>query len=156
MQQENVRTILPQLQQSFDIHKDSAQTFYGIDGVKHILQDMIEEGEDIYSFGIPKELSESLADFTTTFHRNRIKKKIALYQIYNENATERIAFLNKLKYCSVRHLDKKFDVPATTVIYGRKVAIWIFGDVIFSVLITSETMVVAYKKYFDLLWKQAK
>ncbi|MFH1649842.1 MAG: helix-turn-helix domain-containing protein [Candidatus Woesearchaeota archaeon] len=156
LQQENVRAIIPQLQQSYDSHKDVAQTFYGADGIKHILNDMIETKQSIYAFGIPKEVPQVIGEFTKTFHRNRIREKISIFHIYNVDAKERINFLNKIKYSKARHLDKNLDSPATTIVYGDKVAFWIFGDEVFSVLIKSQTMAKSYKNYFDFLWKIAK
>lgn len=153
--EQGIRDIIPQLRQNYDEHESNAQTFYGLQGIKHILLDMIRDKKSIYAFGIPKKLPELLADFLKTFHRKRIKNKIPIIHIYNENAKERIAYLNKLKYCKAKHLSKKFDVPSTTIVYGNKVAFWILEKEPFSVVIHSKEMATTYKKYFDLLWEQA-
>jgi sugar-specific transcriptional regulator TrmB len=154
--EQEIRDILPNLRRSYDLQESSAQTFFGVQGLKHCILDFVRTKKTIYAFGIPKLVPELLFDFLKTFHRNRIRNKTRIYHIYNENAKERIAYLNRIKYSKAKHLEKKYDVPATTIIYGDKVAIWIFSEKeIFAVLIKSKIMAESYKKYFDILWERA-
>jgi sugar-specific transcriptional regulator TrmB len=154
--QEKLTTIMPQLNAFYEQTENQAQIFEGIDGIKHILNDMLETAQPINAFGIPKEMPEKLNSFLTTFHRKRIEKNIPIKHIYNENAKKRINYLKKLKKSDAKYLPPEFNVPATTVIYGDKITFWIWSEEPFNILIKSEKMAEAYNKYFELLWKLAK
>ncbi len=154
--QEKLMTIMPQLSAFYMQSENQAQIFEGLEGIKHILSDMIETEEHIQAFGIPKEMPEKMGSFLNTFHKKRIEKNISIKHIYNENAKERIAYLKTLNRCDARYLPPEFNVPATTVIYGDKTTFWIWSEEPFSILIKSEKMAEAYNKYFELLWNMAK
>jgi len=156
LKEEKIASALPQLKALQEKAENQAQVFEGLDGIKFILKDMIETGKDIQAFGIPKIMPELLKSFLVTFHRDRIAKKIRIDHIYNENAHERIAYLNKIKYSRAKYLPPEYNVPATTVIYGSKTAFWVWSDIPFSVLIDSGKMADTYRKYFELLWNLAK
>lgn len=156
LKEEKITSILPQLKALYEKAENQAQVFEGLDGIKFILRDMIETGKDIKAFGIPKAMPELLKNFLITFHRDRIAKKMCIDHIYNENAQERIAYLNKIKYSKAKYLPPEYNVPATTVIYGNKTSFWIWSEVPFSVLIESEKMAETYRKYFKMLWEHSK
>jgi len=153
--EDKINQILPTLKNLYAHSENQAQVFEGLDGVKLILRDMIATGKKIEAFGIPKIMPELLKSFLITFHRDRIAKKIAIDHIYNESAKERIAYLNKLKYGRAKNLPPEYSVPATTVIYGSKIAFFVWSAEPFSVLIESQKMADAYRKYFQILWKLA-
>jgi len=154
---EDINNIIPQLKQRYSKSENLAQIFHGLDGIKRILEDMLEVKEKIQTFGIPKIMPELMKTYlNNVFHRKRIQKKIHIQHIYNENAKERIVYLNKLKYCGAKYLPPEYNVPVTTVIYGNKVSFWVWSEEPFCVLIESEKMAKAYRKYFKLLWGLAK
>ena len=76
--------------------------------------------------------------------------------IYNENAKERIKYLNKMKLTTAQYLPKEYDSPATTTIYGNKVVFWIWSDEPLTLMIESQRMAEAYRKYFKLLLNLSK
>lgn len=154
--QEKLVSVMPQLNAFYEQSENQAQIFEGIEGIQHILNDMIETEQPIQAFGIPKEMPEKMSNFLNSFHRKRVEKNISIKHIYNENAKERIAYLKTLKECDAKYLPPEFNVPATTVIYGDKTTFWIWSEEPFSILIKSEKMAEAYNKYFELLWKLAK
>lgn len=154
--EERLNTIIPTLTAQFTRIENRTQTYEGLDGIKTILDDMLLVGKDIVAFGIPKAMPDLLGGHLISFHRRRIEKNISIKHIYNENAQERIAHLNKLKGSKAKYLPPEYSVPATTVIYGDRVAFWIWSEQPFSVLIESEKMAEAYRKYFEILWKLAK
>ncbi|MFA6073031.1 MAG: helix-turn-helix domain-containing protein [Candidatus Woesearchaeota archaeon] len=154
--EERLNLVLPQLSELYMQSENQTLTFEGIDGIKYTLNDMLTTNNEILAFGIPKEMPEKLSSMLITFHRDRILKKLQIKHIYNENAKERIKYLKKLKYSDAKYLPPEYDVPATTVIYGDKTAFWIWSETPFCVIIKSEKMASAYKKYFDLLWSIAK
>ncbi|MGV8169596.1 MAG: TrmB family transcriptional regulator [Candidatus Nanoarchaeia archaeon] len=156
LKEEQLSTVLPQLSALYLKSENHAQIFEGIEGIKHTLNDMLGDKKDIFAFGIPKEMPERLSSFLVTFHRKRIENKQKILHIYNENAKQRIKYLKSIKFSDAKYLPPEYDVPATTVIYGDKTAFWIWSEVPFCIIIKSEKMAKAYKKYFELLWSLAK
>lgn len=154
--EDRLNKIIPLLQSPFTKVENKSQNFEGIEAIKRMLEDMLVLGEPIQAFGIPARMPELLGGYLNTFHRKRIERRTRIQHIYNENAKERIAHLNKLKGSEAKYLPPEYSVPATTVIYGNKVAFWIWSEVPFSVLVESKDMADAYRKYFTLLWKIAK
>jgi len=55
-----------------------------------------------------------------------------------------------------KFLPKEFFDPTSTFIYGNKVAIIIFGQPLYALIIESKILSKAYRKQFDLLWKIAR
>ena len=89
--------------------------------------------------------------FIKQYHKIRISLKLHQKHIYDEDAPRRIDYLNKLQYTEVAYLPKSVNSPATTTIYGKKVAFYIWSDPILSILIESPRMAEMYRKYFYLL-----
>ena len=71
--------------------------------------------------------------------------------IYDQNAKVRIDYLNQMPYTEAVYIPNNVNSPATTTIYGDKVAFFIWSDPILSILIESRRMAEMYKNYFNLL-----
>lgn len=54
-----------------------------------------------------------------------------------------------------RFLPKEHFTPTSTFIYGAKIAIIIFGEPLFGLIVKSKLLSEAYRKQFYLLWKEA-
>ncbi len=135
--------------------KARAHIFEGNAGIKAMTDDQLTVRTPIYSFGIPKNVSERMKSFVGIYHERRIRQKQWQYHLYNENAQERIAYLNTLSHTKAAFLPKEYDSPATTNVYSDKVSFFIWADEPLGVMIQDERMAESYKKYFRLLWKIA-
>jgi len=148
-----LQEFLPQLSlyQKQNQKQDRAMVLEGMSGLKTLTDDMLILEKPIYVFGVPKQASEIMKGFIDLFHKRRIKKKMWMYHIYNEDSQERIASLNNLPYTEAVYLPREYDSPATTVIYGEKVAFVIWSEPAIILIVESERMAKAYTKYFSLL-----
>jgi sugar-specific transcriptional regulator TrmB len=149
--------ILPSLLLDFKLSKDKnkAHIFEGLAGIKSITDDMLREGKDIVAFGIPKDMATRIASFATMFHKKRIAKKINMKHLYDADARDRIMYLNTLPHTEAAFIQHEYASPATTTIYGEKVAFYIWSDPPVSILIESKRMAEQYRKYFEILWKMS-
>ena len=149
--------ILPQLLADLQAvkAKDKAHLYEGILGVKAITDDILRTKEEVVTFGVPRNISEIMKNFVSQYHKKRIDLKIVQKHIYDEDAKERIKFLNELKYTEAKYLPGAINSPATTTIYGDKIAFYIWSDPVLAVLIESKRMAESYRKYFEILWKIA-
>lgn len=152
-QEEDVKTILPELQERHKAHKIEGQVrlFKGIKGVKSIFLDIARTGKDNFVFGSEGQFSEKMPDFAYQF--DRIKKEGKIH-------TKLIIRLGKreldTKNSEYRYLPNISESPAVTNIYGDKIAIVIWTDEPEGIIIENSAAAKAYKSYFDVLWKFAK
>jgi sugar-specific transcriptional regulator TrmB len=159
--EEKLNQIIPELsvKKKLSEKRDVAHLMEGIQGVKAVTEDIlrcVEDGGFVLTFGCPRDISKRMKGFIDSYHRRRISKKITQIHIYNENAKERIAYLNKLPYTKADYLPKKYNSPATTTIYDNKVSFWIWDEIPLVILIESKKMAEAYRRYFWLLWSLTK
>jgi len=151
---EKLLEILPELTSNhlFSKNKEKAHIYEGIQGLKAITNEILRVQKDVVTFGVPKNISEIMENFNKTYHKKRINLKMKQKHLYDQNATERIKYLNTLKYTEARYLPGAQDSPATTTIFGDNVSFFIWSDPILCLLIESKRMADSYRKYFNILW----
>ncbi len=135
--------------------KTKAELFEGMQGIKAMTDDQLAEEATVYSFGIPHNVADRMKTFLNIYHERRIQKGMQQFHLYNENARERIAYLNTRPHTKASFLPKEYDSPATTNVYADKVSFFIWGPEPFGVMIKEPRMAESYKRYFKLLWKIA-
>lgn len=128
----------------------------GIRAIRNILNSFLEDNQPIYVYGIPKTAIEDLGGFINDFHQRRIQKNIPMKHIYNKNAEKRIRELNQLTLTEARYLPSLFDTNTTTNICGDRVVLFFWEPPFWAIIIKNESIANAYKKYFDILWEEAK
>jgi sugar-specific transcriptional regulator TrmB len=151
---ELLKEILPNLNRIYKSYKTKPiiEVYEGKEGIKTILQDILNEEKDFVGFGATDRASEILPEFTKRYIILREKKKIKARQIYTEGGK-----ILKTKMSEFRMIPKEYSNPATTLIYGNNVAIFMwFIDPIMVVLIRSKEAAKAYKNNFEFMWSQAK
>lgn len=153
--QERLNNVIPQLlvRNKTARASQNATVYEGLQGIRAMNNDMIQEGKEILAFGIPRQTAEILKSALPMFHRRRIEKKIPMKHVYDEDANERIAYLNSLPFTEARYLPTKIGSPATTLVYGNKVAFVIWSEPLMGILIQSKKMAEQYRRYFALLYR---
>lgn len=148
----SLEKILPELNKITNIiqEKVSCELFQGKEGIKTILKDLINKGEDYKVIGIKKEYEEILGFFNEQGILELNKFKAKEYAIV-EKGTDFI----KLKNGEYRYFDKKFISPVTTLIYSDKVIFFIWIEPYFAFSIENKQLKDAQEEYFNLLWKAA-
>ncbi|HLC87150.1 MAG TPA: hypothetical protein VJH65_02660 [Candidatus Nanoarchaeia archaeon] len=58
----------------------------------------------------------------------------------------------KQKLVEVKFLSAKYDFPATTIVYGNRIAVIIWDISPVGFILESEQAVKSFLSYFDLLW----
>lgn len=152
--EENFKTILPELLQKSLATKERirAEIYHGKKGIISVYRNILNYKEYLnLGAGIP--IVEILGAFFYQFQKIKRKKRIKAKVLVSE----------KIKGTSIareitgeyRYLPKEFEGPTNTIIYGNKIAIIAWPDLIAFVLESKETNKV-YRKYFEVLWKIAK
>jgi sugar-specific transcriptional regulator TrmB len=151
--------ILPKLvlNQHLSKSKSNVSMSEGLKAARSVFLHFLEVGKDIYVYGAPKIAVDLIGPYLENFHRQRIERGIWMRHIYNSDARDRVAFINKnFKLTEARCLPEEFDVPATTHICGEEVIIILWSKTPQIIQIKNKEVAVAYKKYFDILWERAR
>ncbi len=128
-----------------------AQIFSGSNGLKTIMNDVINTEKDFIEFGVEGRLKDILPIFTEQWANQRRKRNIKAKIICTEGSIAPTWKLNEIKF-----VPKEYQSPAFTLIYGNKVAMFLQEEPILIILIESDKLAQSYQNYFKLLWKIAK
>lgn len=148
-----LKNILPKLKEIQPTLKDlvSVEVFQGIKGGISILKDIIRTRKDYVVLGEDGTFQNISKTLFEQYIRQVNKKKIKERILAKEGVK-----IKKGKYSKVKYLPKKFNLPTITTIYGNKVAIVIFQEPYYIILIKSKDLADTYKAFFENLWKVAK
>jgi len=150
-----VEQILPSLNQIYKSSKKEEETniFKGRKGIKTILNNVLKIKEFV-AFGSSGKFLEAMGHDFFLFQNQ--KKKLKIKSRIIEAESTRKSELSKIAYAKFKYIPNQFASPITTLIYGDKVAIMVWSEVPTATVINSKNVVDSYKKYFELLWQQAR
>ena len=150
---ENLRETLPALSKIYHAQRlpQNVRLFKGARGVKTILQEIINDAKPNHVFGSEGQLAELLPVFSKKFEIALKKKRVLVRSIIRHGRN-----VSDTRYRKVRFLRIKAESPMVTNIFGDKIAIILWGVSPEAVLIENRAAAVAYREYFDFMWKNAK
>ena len=156
--EQKIVDILPQLEllRNLSSSRSEARILEGLPAAKRVMENFLLHNEPILVMGVPSNVGHLIGPFLQRFHRKRIKNGIVMKHIYNTDAHERIQVLKKMKHTQVRLLPSEFNSPVATNIVGDEVNLIYWSKQAIIIQIKNKLIADAYKKYFGLLWKQAK
>ncbi len=146
--------ILPELNTLYSSYepKPVIEVYEGKEGIKTVFNDILKEGKDFVGFGATDRAHILLPEFTEMYLKDRERKNIKARQFYPEGSE-----VLKSKLSTFKTIPKEFSGPATTLIYGEKVAIFMwFIEPPVVVLIKNKEAARAYKNQFEFMWKIVK
>lgn len=136
--------------------KSEVHVYNGIAAVRMILNHFLEYKKKICVHGIPKEAITMMQSFIIHFHERRIGLKIPMLHVYNEDAQDRIKYLNTLPHTKARYLPKEYNSPVSTNICGDEVVLILWIEKPLVIQIINNEIAGQYQKYFDIIWGLAK
>ncbi|MFA6462009.1 MAG: helix-turn-helix domain-containing protein [Candidatus Woesearchaeota archaeon] len=155
-----LQEILPELKetQRGTTNEESASVYKGVRGIKEVYNIMINaKGKEYNTFG-GGPITSKIMGFTwwLNLHKRRVANKLQSRQVFDDSVRVggmKIAenFLTKIRY-----LNKEFAQFQETVIVGDLVTIAVFSENPYALLIKDKNVADSYRKYFGILWKQAK
>jgi sugar-specific transcriptional regulator TrmB len=129
--------------------KTKAEIYQGKEGIKHILKDIVKVRKDYLVFGEEGRFQEVLPIETEQFMR-----KIETVGIKERVLAKEGVNILKSKNSKFKLVPKEYFSPSSTIVYGNKVAIFVFSDPLLVVLIENKDVAESYRSYFNLLWRQ--
>jgi sugar-specific transcriptional regulator TrmB len=132
--------------------KAVVRTFEGRDGIKAVLSDILRQGKEIVGFGATDRMAHLFPEFAARYLRERERRGITSRQFFAQG--------NPILPCRLtqyKMMPRDFSGPASTVIYGDKVAILLwFTEPPVAVLIESPEAASAYRQKFEFMWRMVK
>ncbi len=153
--EKEVAEIIPDLNELKETPKEETkvQLFEGKQGIKNIFKDILKERKDYVVFGEETQFQKIFPIFIEQFLRD----------VRNYNIKERLLTKKEFKKTimttknsQVRYLKGKYFSPTSTVVYGNKVATFIWSEPYHVTLIDDKEVADSFRVYFEYLWKQAK
>jgi HTH-type transcriptional regulator, sugar sensing transcriptional regulator len=137
----------------------NAEVFEGIKGFKTFYEWTLKEmgkGDCIDIMGVPREANEKFQAYLLDWNNRRIKLGIKMRILYNHDSKEFGKEREKMKLTEVRYMKQELETPAWIDIFKEYVVtINVHGEPI-CFLIKNKESADSYRKYFEVMWKQAK
>lgn len=152
-----ISKILPELikKERIATEKQEAKIFIGKEGIKSILEDILKTGQDFVAFGAEGRFKDIFKWYFNNWQTRRVEAKIEYKIIYNADLKGKRP-AKEQKLVKARFLPRKYEFPATTIVYNRKVAILLWDITPLGFVIESKEITKSFVNYFELLWNIAK
>jgi sugar-specific transcriptional regulator TrmB len=132
------------------------KTYSGNEGVKSLLHTMLKtKSKEYFAYGGPQKAHDLLGNkFWKDFHNTRVSKKIDAKLLFHSSLGWWGDELNKLNLTNVKTTKKNFEALTETIVCGDKVAIIVWLDLPFGILMEESLVASSYQKFFDLIWEK--
>ena len=158
---ENIQKIIPQLQKIQESTKEEikVELHKGKYVYKILLNDIVttlKRGDEVLIYGIDDNTLTKRDLYTPIFLDQYLAKIIKLgikEKLITKEATRK---LPQAKTTTYKFLPKETIGDTAFEVYSNKVAIFLWGNPNYLILITSKEIAKSYKNQFKLLWKIAK
>jgi sugar-specific transcriptional regulator TrmB len=159
--EKNLKEIIPQLKAKFKDNKEptSAELFEGSKGFKTYHEwtlKKLNKGDTVYVMSAPKEANEKFGAYLFDWNKRRVKKGVKLKILYNHDSKKFGKLREKLKLTEVRYMTQKLETPAWVDIFQDYVININVESTPVCFLMKNKASAESYKKYFEIMWKQAK
>lgn len=158
--EELASSILPDLNKLFTQPDVTIQILEGAEGYEEVQKDIQRSLKDKETYFVIGGAGNSWFDIVKPYYMKYrklcLKRGIHLKSLSFPNEAKGIVDNEPKGFCEVRVLPENFQAPSSTKVYADRVAIQVFGERPFVILIKSKAVSEAYWKYFDSLWEVAK
>ena len=151
-----VQSILPQLKKLESMKKEEmhASLYKGIEGLKTIHSEMLNSSKEVYVLGAKGLIFQVLKYFTPRFERERTRKKIKFFLIYdNKDIKKYERGVVKRRLFEGKILPRGFNSHAVVNIFGNKVAIVHWKEKYPTTFVIENSEVAdAFRKWFRFMY----
>ena len=158
-----LKRILPDLEEKYDSEKakEKALIYKGPEGFKGYLNDVLRVGEDVYCLGAKGGWGdEKLGDFSRQFNKEREKKKIKVYNLFDNEMREKVIGQDPTYdvYGEHRFLPEGFSTNSAIDVFGDHVVTFTglykerFDDDATLFVLTSKELAEACRVWFRFIW----
>jgi sugar-specific transcriptional regulator TrmB len=130
--------------------KQETNFYKGVDGLKTVFQDQLENNKEVLIMGASHSAFEVLPFYFKWYDKDRSKKRIKVRIISSDR------FSKKIPLSEIRYLPEKYANPLAINIYKDKVAIILWKKIPMVIVIKEKEVADSYRKYFELMWRTAR
>jgi len=152
---ESVQKIMPELTKLSSLPKDETNVdiFKGREGIKTVWNDIQKTGKDMIWIGAEAKFEEIMPEYAKRMIKSCDAKGLKERAILKREEAGNVTPFRKHDY---RYLPKNYKVPTFFIVYGNKVAIFVWTLPYFVILIDNKDISDTYRDYFEFMWKFAK
>ena len=132
--------------------KETAHVFVGVKGVKTVLDDTI--GNELLILGSSGRFRDRLGPYFYKFLKRNKELKVKIRLIASESVKE--TNIPKFVWGEKRFIPKQYESPISIMIFGDKVATFVWAEKPIAFLIESKEAADSYRNYFEMLWNVAE
>jgi sugar-specific transcriptional regulator TrmB len=150
-------SILSELEKRRKLSKEpqEATLYKGKKGILSMMEDILRDKKELLVFGAEGKFMETMKHAAEQWHMKRAALKIPIRIVYNEKMREKRS-QTTFSFFKLRFHPKEYDSPASTWIYGNKVAIIAWSQQPIVTLIRSKQTAESYRQFFTMLWNSSK
>lgn len=135
---------------------ETAIVMKGIQGVKQIYREIIEEKKDYFVFGSPNESSSLIGEYYwQNIHQKQREFGIKAKMIFHKSLRNWNEIIPK-DIIELKFLNEEMEPLTETTIYGTKVAFVVWTEKPSVTIINNENVAKTYKQIFEILWRISK
>lgn len=156
---EALESVLPQLNAVYGLakHRPQVRFFEGKESIKHVFEEILEDGKEFVSFGSIDHLFSTMGDYHLEFVKRRIKKGIPVRVIGQDTPKGRERQeLGPKELRSIKLLPKDYNYQGNTFVFGNKIAYISFVKDYVVVIIDSKELADIQRAMFEYLWDSIK
>lgn len=149
-------SVMPELLELTKLKKQETivELYQGKEGLITVLRDVLKEKEDYIVFGEEGRFQEVLPIYIKQLLRDiMLKDKLKERLLSKESMRDQILVTENSE---IRYLPDQYFSPVMTVVYKDKVAIFMWTEPYYAIMIKNKDMAQGYRNYFEILWKIAK
>lgn len=153
-----VESLMPKLltqREAFSVNR-FAEIYEGFNGLKSIRMELLESmkvNEELLVLGAPRIANEKMEGWLLEFHKTRIKKKVSMKIIYNQNAHDYSEKREKMKLTQVKYMPSGITSPTWIDVFPNAVFIVILTSKPVAFVVRDKEAADSFRNYFELLWK---
>ncbi len=154
---ELVASVLPELEKRRTLSREpqEATIYKGRQGLKSVAEIVLDTKKPMLVFGAEGKFFELFTHYAVQWHTRRGKLKIPLKIIFNERL-RKVKSRAHFPLTKIRFNAQIYETPATTWLFGDKVAIVVWSEQPLVTLIRSKEVASSYQQFFKILWNNSK
>jgi len=157
-QKRQLEEMLPEFLSIYNLpgEKPKVKFYQGVEGLKRVYEDTLEEGSPIYLISDYEQMFEALdSEWMWDYAKRRTKKEIKAFSIAKEGVQAKKVKADDSEQLRETRFIKDVDFETEINIYGNKVALLSFRRPYAGVIIEDRAIAQTLKSMWKIIWKQA-
>ncbi len=150
--------IKKEIQKKYSLVKNEqgATIYRGVNGVKLVMKEILESGENYISLGAPIESNKIMGElYWENFAIKQRETKTHARLLFNESLKEWKKQVSH-KFNKIKYLTQKSESLTQTIVCRNKVVIVVWSEKPIITVINDIDVAKSYSSFFNFLWKSAK